>query len=181
MKSKLMRTVAFIMVMMTTITANPVVFAAETVNEGIAEPNGLKYQYKTEYFPERIVSKPEIAGNQPEDGVYLESPGDSIYYVLEGGVELTFSTNVELPEPYDNISFTVTAGSVSGYSVSGYSKELGDNPPGYYVLEITKNYNATPYVVYRKHSGAQYTTWTIDHTGCVYEFVSARADLVLRG
>ncbi len=169
------------MVVMTLITTNPVVFAAELPNEDIAEPNGPQYQYKTEYFPERIVSKNGLAGNQPEGGVYLESPGDSIYYVLDSGPALTYEITVELPEPFDMISFSVAGSNVCGSSVIGYSKELGDNPPGYYVLEITKFYYATPYVVYRKHSGAQYTTWTIDHTGCVYDFYRAHAELICVG
>ena len=169
------------MAVMILITTNPVVFAAELPNEDIAEPNGPQYQYKTEYFSERIISEGGYAANQLERGIYLTDSEDAIHYTVSAGVQIPCEISVELPEPFDMISFSVSGAKVCGILTMEYSKALGSNAPGFYLLYVTQYYRAKPYVVYKKRSGAQYTTWTIDHTGCVTELIGVHAELVYMG
>lgn len=149
-------------------------------NPGTAEPNGLKYVYKTENLPKQTKTVSGYASNQPSGGIYLSNPSDGICYTYAGGATVTAGVSVSLPKPYNYISFSVSIGAAKGNAATGAVATLGNKKPGYYRLRISKDYTVSPYVVYRKRSGAQYTKWEIDHTGCtVSTYKNAKATLVL--
>ena len=175
---KAIRTLALMMVVMTLITTNPVVFAAELPTEDIVEPNGPKYQFKTEYMDPVYVSNGAYAEGQPEMGISLKTPYDAIHYIPGGG--FTFSTNVSisLPQPFDMISVGFDMASYTT-AMTGVSAALGEKQPGFYKVYVILTYEVIPYVVYRKHSGAQYTDWEVASVG-VYTQSLYKVEHILR-
>lgn len=143
---------------------------------------GPQYQYKTEYLPDQIGTAGAYAAGQPSGGVYLTSPGDGMNYTLSGGASATCTIGVSLPAPYNYVSFSVNIGSYSGSTVTGNIITLGSRPAGYYKLYIEKSYNVSPYVVYRRPSGAAHSDeWEIYNVGATYEFISAYPQLIRVG
>ena len=89
-----------------------------------------------------------------------------MYYSTSGGP--TKSTSLTLQFTYGVASVSVSAEIGAKASSSGVFISLKSNQPsGYYKLWLTKTLLIEPYVVYRKRSGAENTTWEIYSTGYI--------------
>lgn len=177
MKKRIQRVMSFIVLVALFTTAFPNAAFASTIDESsLIEPRGPQYIYQTEYLPQREVSVSGYAGNQ--SGSEYLTPGAGMYYSSSGGP--TISTSLTLQFTYGVASVSVSAAIGAKTSTAGVFVPLGaDQPSGYYKLKLTKTILIEPYVVYRKRSGAENTTWEIDHTG--YVIVSNSAYPKTRG
>lgn len=151
------------------------VFADDTVQRG------PQYHYKSIPLESTETSARNLAAGQDRGGAYF-SKTTRIHYSLSGGLSTTASVTVNLPKPYNCISFSVDIGrKASGVSEYCVGLEDGQSPGNYYLM-ITKYYDVDPYVVYRKRAGAADIdeNWVIDHTGCQYEYRYHSACLITR-
>lgn len=143
------------------------------------EPYEVRYYYKTEQLGTYQTYARGLPKGQ-DIPKYFKS-GDTLYYTISGGVTVTGSVSVSLPEPYNFISFSMDIGSIRKNGVTGSGKGLDDEQPeGIYYLMITKHFNADAYVVYRRRVGTTDTpeNWTIDHTGVLLDCIYYEADLI---
>lgn len=112
--------------------------------------------YKTEYGTSKIAAAEGFAGGQGSAGNRFPS-GGGFWHTDSGGPSV--SVSVSFPKPFQSVSVSINLG-VSGTTGTYYNVEPDDK--NFYKLYVEKEYEVTPYVIYRR-------TWIDDFTG--YQWV----------
>lgn len=132
---------------------------------------GPKYHYKSEYLPYQYVTVSGFAGNQLPGGYRFPS-GGGFWYSDNGGPSVSGSVYLNLPLPYNFLSFSVNIGvnSTSGLFVNA------PNTTDYFKLYVSKVIEVRPYVIYTARSGTQ--DWELYLSGIVTFPYSASPEAV---
>ncbi|WIV13503.1 hypothetical protein [Proteiniborus sp. MB09-C3] len=112
--------------------------------------------YKHEYGTSKIAVAGGFAGGQGSAG-YRFPTGGGFWYTDSGGP--TASISVSFPKPFESVSFSVNLGEKG---TTGQYVKVDPDSNNYYKLYVEKEYEVTPYVIYK-------WTWIDDFTG--YQWV----------
>lgn len=124
--------------------------------DGSIRPFNDPSDYKTEYGTSKRAFAGGFAGGQGSAGHMFPS-GGGFWYTESGGP--TASISVSFPKPFEAVSFSINLGE-TGTTGTFYNVPPDSN--NFYKLYVEKEYEVTPYVIYRR-------TWIDDFTG--YQWV----------